>query len=110
LRPWALASNSEPVLQTTGASWGRPRGSLAIVRCQSRQFLLRPVPCVKRGSSLYSCGFVEAQEQGPTKVLTVTEDLLRYFGVASLDELRAQLCPVPRGMGSQAGNRGSPGA
>lgn len=40
---------------------------------------------------LVARGFVAAKEQGPTKVLTVTEELLRYFGVSSLAELRAQL-------------------
>ncbi|MFH1609211.1 MAG: SMC-Scp complex subunit ScpB [Candidatus Bipolaricaulota bacterium] len=43
---------------------------------------------------LVARGFVQAKEQGPTKVLTVTPALLRYFGVSTLDELRAQLGPV----------------
>jgi len=42
---------------------------------------------------LVARGFVEAKEQGPTKVLTVTPALLAYFGASSLDELRAQLAP-----------------
>ena len=45
---------------------------------------------------LVARGFVAAQPQGPSKLLTVTDELLRYFGVASLDELRAQLGPVDR--------------
>lgn len=40
---------------------------------------------------LIARGFVTAEVQGPTKVLTVTDELLRYFGVSSLDELRAEL-------------------
>jgi len=44
---------------------------------------------------LVARGFVEAQEQGPTKVLTVTPALLRYFGVSTRDELRAQLAVSP---------------
>ncbi len=45
---------------------------------------------------LLSRGFIQAEEKGPTKVLTVTEDLLRYFGVGSFEELRAllQLSPI----------------
>lgn len=50
---------------------------------------------------LVARGFVAAKDQGPTKVLTVTEDLLRYFGVSSLDELRAQLGPVGPGQTRQ---------
>jgi len=42
---------------------------------------------------LVARGFVTAEVQGPTKVLTVTPALLAYFGVSSLDELRAQLGP-----------------
>lgn len=42
---------------------------------------------------LVSRGFVTAEVQGPTKVLTVTAALLAYFGAASLDELRCQLGP-----------------
>ncbi|HAZ27183.1 TPA: SMC-Scp complex subunit ScpB [Candidatus Acetothermia bacterium] len=45
---------------------------------------------------LVARGFVEAKEQGPTKVLTVTPSLLAYFGVATLEELRAQLGPADR--------------
>lgn len=40
---------------------------------------------------LVARGFVEARDEGPTKVLTVTPMLLSYFGVSSLDELRAKL-------------------
>ncbi len=40
---------------------------------------------------LVARGFVEAREEGPTKVLTVGENLLRYFGVRNLDELRSCL-------------------
>jgi len=43
---------------------------------------------------LIARGFVAAEVQGPTKVLTVTPALLAYFGVSSLDELRTQLGPV----------------
>ncbi|HNR24561.1 MAG TPA: SMC-Scp complex subunit ScpB [Candidatus Bipolaricaulis anaerobius] len=44
---------------------------------------------------LIARGFVEARDQGPTKLLTVTPTLLSYFGASSLDELRAQLGPAP---------------
>lgn len=40
---------------------------------------------------LVARGFVQAQEHGSTKILTVTDDLLRYFGVSSLAELRRAL-------------------
>ncbi len=43
---------------------------------------------------LIARGFVAAEVQGPTKVLTVTPALLAYFGVSSLEELRAQLGPT----------------
>lgn len=42
---------------------------------------------------LVARGLVEARDQGPTKVLTVTPALLAYFGASSLEELRAQLGP-----------------
>lgn len=42
---------------------------------------------------LVSRGFVAGEVQGATKILTATDDLLRYFGVATLDELRLQLGP-----------------
>jgi segregation and condensation protein B len=42
---------------------------------------------------LVARGFVAAEVQGPTKVLTVTPALLTYFGASSLDELRVQLGP-----------------
>lgn len=40
---------------------------------------------------LVARGFVRAEAHGPTKVLSVTDDLLRYFGVSSLEELRRAL-------------------
>jgi segregation and condensation protein B len=40
---------------------------------------------------LISRGFVRAQDQGQTKILTVTEDLLAYFGAQKLEDLQAQL-------------------
>lgn len=40
---------------------------------------------------LISRGFVQAEERGTTKILTVTADLLRYFGATSLEELRGSL-------------------
>ncbi|MBC7220748.1 SMC-Scp complex subunit ScpB [Candidatus Bipolaricaulota bacterium] len=43
---------------------------------------------------LVARGFVAAEAKGPTKVLTVTPALLAYFGVSSLEELRAQLGPI----------------
>jgi len=36
-------------------------------------------------------GFVQARTEGPTKVLTVAQGLLDYFGVATVEELRAHL-------------------
>jgi len=42
---------------------------------------------------LISRGFVQAEDHGTTKILTVTAGLLRYFGVASLEELQALLQP-----------------
>lgn len=44
-------------------------------------------------AELVARGFVAAEVQGSTKVLTVTPALLSYFGVSSLEELRAQLGP-----------------
>ncbi|HEU68893.1 MAG TPA: SMC-Scp complex subunit ScpB, partial [Candidatus Acetothermia bacterium] len=40
---------------------------------------------------LVARGFVEARDQGPTKLLTVTSALLAYFGASTLEELRAEL-------------------
>lgn len=40
-------------------------------------------------------GFVRAEDHGPTKILDVTEDLLRYFGVGTLEELRQALEAPP---------------
>ncbi|MGB9757872.1 MAG: SMC-Scp complex subunit ScpB [Candidatus Bipolaricaulaceae bacterium] len=52
---------------------------------------------------LLSRGFIRAEDRGTTKILDVTEELLRYFGVGSLGELRALLQPSPidggRGIG-----------
>jgi segregation and condensation protein B len=48
---------------------------------------------------LIARGFVAAEVEGPTKVLTVTPALLAYFGATSLDELRAQLGPVSEAPG-----------
>lgn len=48
---------------------------------------------------LMARGFVTAEEQGNTRILSVTEDLLGYFGARSLAELRAALetgCSGPR--------------
>jgi segregation and condensation protein B len=42
---------------------------------------------------LISRGFVQAEDRGTTKILTVTAELLRYFGVASLEELQGLLQP-----------------
>ncbi len=42
-------------------------------------------------AELVARGFVAAEAQGPTKVLTVTPALLAYLGVSSLEELRARL-------------------
>lgn len=42
---------------------------------------------------LVARGFVAAEDHGATKILTVTPALLAYFGVSSLEELRAQLAP-----------------
>lgn len=42
---------------------------------------------------LISRGFVQAEDHGTTKILTVTAELLHYFGVASLEELQALLQP-----------------
>lgn len=49
---------------------------------------------------LVARGFVRAEDQGSTKILTVTEDLLRYFGVSSLEELRSFLSVPVDGAGS----------
>ncbi len=40
---------------------------------------------------LWTRGFIRAEARGHTKILTVTEDLLRYFGAPSLEELRQAL-------------------
>lgn len=40
---------------------------------------------------LISRGFVQAQDQGQTKILTVTDDLLAYFGAQKLEDLQARL-------------------
>jgi len=40
---------------------------------------------------LIARGFVQAEDRGTTKVLHVTEELLRYFGAKTLEELRAAL-------------------
>lgn len=40
---------------------------------------------------LIARGFVRAEDQGSTRVLHVTDDLLRYFGAPSLEELRRLL-------------------
>lgn len=40
---------------------------------------------------LMARGFVQATEQGNTKILSVTDELLRYFGTTSLEELRSFL-------------------
>jgi chromosome segregation and condensation protein ScpB len=40
---------------------------------------------------LIARGFVQAEDRGTTKVLHVTEELLRYFGAKTLGELRAAL-------------------
>lgn len=47
---------------------------------------------------LLTRGFVRAEEQGHTKILTVTADLLGYFGVPSLEDLRQalEIPPAPR--------------
>ncbi len=42
---------------------------------------------------LIARGFVRAEDQGTTKILHVTDELLRYFGVSSLEELRNFLLP-----------------
>jgi len=44
---------------------------------------------------LIARGFVRAEDHGPTKILHVTEDLLRYFGVGTLEELRRALEAPP---------------
>lgn len=81
---------AEPVLRTLAVIVARaPVSQAEVVRIRGQRAYAHIKELVARG-------FVRAEDQGPTKVLTVTADLLRYFGVASLEELRRFLAaPAP---------------
>ncbi|MCR4392007.1 MAG: SMC-Scp complex subunit ScpB [Candidatus Acetothermia bacterium] len=91
----------EPVLRTLAViAWKTP-----ILQCEVVK--LRGQRAYGHIRDLVARGFVQAQDQGPTKVLSVTPTLLRYFGVATLDELRAQLeADTPRPSGAPASHHG----
>ncbi len=94
VRPFAPQQDlPEPVLRT-----------LAVIIAkapvlQSEVVKIRGQRAYEHIRELVSRGFVAAKEEGATKVLNVTDDLLRYFGVASLAELRALLSLVDEGKG-----------
>lgn len=94
VRPFAPHQDlSEPVLRT-----------LAVIIAkapvlQSEVVKIRGQRAYEHIRELLLRGFVSAKEEGTTKVLNVTDDLLRYFGVASLAELRSLLSVVDEGKG-----------
>lgn len=86
VRPFAPNQDlSEPVLRTLAVIIAKAPVS------QSEVVKLRGQRAYGHIRELISRGFVAAKEEGPTKILTVTDDLLRYFGASSLDELRSLL-------------------
>lgn len=80
---------SEPTLRTLAVIVAKaPVSQAEVVRIRGQRAYGQIKELVARG-------FVRAEEKGATKILTVTDELLRYFGVPSLAELRKHLaCPV----------------
>lgn len=94
VRPFAPNQDlSEPVLRTLAVIVAKaPVLQAEVVKIRGQ----RAYGHIKE---LIARGFVAAQGQGPSKLLTVTDDLLRYFGASSITELRANL-GVDEGQGT----------
>ena len=86
VRPFAPGQDiPEPVLRTLAViAYRGPilQSEVVRLRCQRAYSHIR---------ELIERGFVRAEEEGPTKRLSVTKALLSYFGVETAEELRSLL-------------------
>lgn len=98
VRPLAPGQEvSEPVLRTLALI--AYRGSIL----QSEVVRLRGQRAYSHIRELVDRGWVRAEEEGPTKRLSVTKALLAYFRVRNPEELRALISP-PEASGGEKAN------